>query len=135
MSKDFVRGGMKCYCQPTKYLRTTFFEQAIDRRTHQPSYQRLKTMVKKFFLDQKKTWNRHCEATNERTVTGAPAKSRSEWKSVSVEREQEDCYHWKAKGKCMKGDACEWKICALFFSNNDGKNSLRGRPPRGFSHL
>ena len=69
-----------------------------------PSYQRLKTMVKQF-LDQKMR-ARNFVARKERTVQGAPAKSRTEKKSVSVARNQGDGHQREANGKCTKGDAC-----------------------------
>ena len=51
------------------------YDQDINQKNMPPSYQRLKTMTKKF-LDQKMR-ARNFEARNERTVTGTPAKTRS----------------------------------------------------------
>ena len=39
--------------------------------------------------------------------TGAPAKGKG--KSTSVKRKQGECYQWKAKGQCTKGDACSFR--------------------------
>ena len=49
------------------------YDQDINQKNMTPSYQRLKTMTKKF-LDQKMR-ARNFEARNERTVTGTPAKT------------------------------------------------------------
>ena len=46
------------------------------------------------------------ESQHLNTVLAAPTKSRTEKKSVSVERKQGDCYQREANGKCTKGDAC-----------------------------
>ena len=76
------------------------------------SYQRLKTMVKQF-LDQKM---RACNfvARKERTVKGAPTKSRTEKKSVSVQRKHGDCCQREANDTCTKGGECS-------FRHNDSK--------------
>ena len=57
------------------------YDQDIGHQNMQPSEQRLKTMVKKS-LGQK-VRARNFEASNERTVTGAPAKCRSKGASPS----------------------------------------------------
>ena len=110
-----------------------------------PSYQRLKTMVKQF-LDQKMR-ARNLVARKERTVQGAPAKSRTEKKSVSVDRKQGDCRQREANGTCTKGDACSVRhdeskrgkrACSSSSTPKsplkiDVKNSSQGRPPREIS--
>ena len=53
--------------------------------------------------------DRDFEARHETIVTGTRAKSRSKGRSVSVERKQGDCYHWRAEGKGAKGDACSFR--------------------------
>ena len=58
------------------------------------------------------------EASNERIETGAPAKRKG--KSVSVDGKQGECYQWKAKGQCTRGDACS-------FRHDENK---RGKSPR-----
>ena len=64
--------------------------QDIEQKNMPPSFQRLKTIVKKL-LDQNVS-ARNFEARNERTVTGTAAESRSKGKSVNVERKQGDCF-------------------------------------------
>ena len=43
----------------------------------------------------------------EESSTGAPSKDNG--KSVSVERQSGECYHWKAKGQCTRGGACSFR--------------------------
>ena len=49
------------------------------------------------------------EARNERIETGAPAKDGGKLEPASDERKEGECYQWKAKGKCTKGDACSFR--------------------------
>ena len=80
-----------------------WYEQGIAQNNSLPSYQRLKTMVMKFLVQNVRA--RNFEARNERTVTGTSAKNKSRGKSVSVVRKPRDFCQWKAKGNCTKGDA------------------------------
>ena len=78
---------------------------------------------------------------------GAPTKSRTEKKSVSVARNQGDGYQREANGKCTKGDACSARhddskrgksACSSSSTPKsplkiDEKNSSQGRPPREIS--
>ena len=98
-SDNIVESLYKMQKRVSDQLKTelAWYEQDVDQKNMPPSYQSLKTIVKKF-LDQKMR-ARSFEARNERTVTRTPAKSRRKGKSVSVERKQEDCYHWRAKRK------------------------------------
>ena len=57
-------------------------EQDIEQHKSQPSYQKLRTIVKRC-LDQKIS-ARNVEARHEITETGAPAKDRGKGKPVSV---------------------------------------------------
>ena len=66
--------------QPKTVLVT--HEQDIEQPNSQPSYQKLRTMVKRCF-DQKIS-ARNVEAGHEITETGAPAKDRGKGKPVSV---------------------------------------------------
>ena len=50
---------------------------------------------------------RNFEARSERIEKGAPAKGKG--KPVRAERKQEECYQWKAIGKCTKRDACSFR--------------------------
>ena len=77
-------------------------------------------------------------------VKGAPAKSRTEKKSVSVQRKQGDCHQREAHDTCTKGDACSFRhddskrgksACSSSSTPKsptkiDEKNSSKGRPPR-----
>ena len=60
------------------------FEQGIEQHDSQPSYQKLRTMVKRC-LDQK-IRARNVEARHQRIETGAPVKDRGKGKPVNVER-------------------------------------------------
>ena len=59
------------------------YVKGIEQKDILPSYQRLKTIAKKFLNP--KTGTRNFEARNQRTVTRAQATSRSTGKSVSAE--------------------------------------------------
>ena len=74
----------------------TLYEQDIEQNSMPPSYQKLKTMVKKF-LDQKMRAS-NIEARNERTATGPPAKSKSKGKSVALKGNREIASDGKRKG-------------------------------------
>ena len=64
-------------------------------------------MVQKILDEKSKA--RNFDARNDRVATGAPAKSKGNGKSVSAERNQGECHHWKAKGKCSCVDACSFR--------------------------
>ena len=67
-----------------------------------PNHQNLKTMVK-MSTDQKLRL-RNFDARNEKIETGTVVTSR---RGLSgVERGQGECYQWKAKGQCSRGDKC-----------------------------
>ena len=74
-------------------------EQEINQEPSEPSYQKLKSMVKKHF-DQK-IGTHNIQPRNERIETGVLVNTRK-WKNVSVERGLGDCYQWQAKGQCTK---------------------------------
>ena len=72
----------------------------IHQKISMPDYQKLKTMVKRN-LDQKlrlRTFN----ARNERLETVAVVRNRRGQRGV--ERGQGECYQWKAKGQCSRGE-------------------------------
>ena len=108
-TKFYVRSNMyprKMRTHGSDQLKTvlTFFQQEIEQHNLQPSYQKLKTMVKRC-MDQK-IRARNFEARNERYETGVSAKSRCKGKLVSVDWKQGECFQWKAKGQCSRGNAC-----------------------------
>ena len=65
-------------------------------------------------------------------------------KNVSVDRKQGDCYPWKAKGPCTKGNACTFRhaesgrgkvtqlssLAPRLQTQNDGKFSSKGKSPK-----
>ena len=71
------------------------YDMEILQKEMPPSYQRLKSMVKRFLDQKSKALN--FEARHERTVTGAPAKSKAKGKTVSTERKQGDAVSGKEK--------------------------------------
>ena len=95
----------------------------------------------KAFLDQKISARNFCG------TKGAPAKSRTEKKSVTIERKQGDCYQRESNGTCTNGDACSFRhddskrgksACSSSSTPKspikiDEKNSSQGGPPREIS--
>ena len=80
----------------------TLYDQDILQKEVPPSYQRLKTTVKKF-LDQKMR-ARNFEARNERTVRGTPAKA-------ETRRSPSALSHWffdSLHNLISVGIGCEW---------------------------
>ena len=47
------------------------------------------------------------DARNEKIETGAVVTNR--WGQRGVERGQGECYQWKAKGQCSRGDKCSFR--------------------------
>ena len=66
------------------------YDMELLQHESKPSYQRSGTMVKNV-LDQKSK-ARNFVARNERTATGAPAKSQGRGKPVGTERKQGECH-------------------------------------------
>ena len=64
----------------------------------------LKTMVKSS-IDQKLRFP-NSDARNERIETGAVVTNRRGQRGV--DRGQEECFQWKAKGQCSRGDKCSF---------------------------
>ena len=124
-----------------------FYEQDIEQKKMPPSYQRLGTMVKKSFGSEDEG-SQFGSQKRERTVTGTLARSTSKGTSVSTEREQGECYQWKAKGKCTKEDACSFRhdhskrrasarsssSTPKSQTNNDGKLLRKAGGPVGAVH-
>ena len=116
-----IHDGMKSYCQTMKCHQIVFwkactkhaleslissrpcwlYDQDILQKDMPPSYQRLKTTVKKFLDHNMRALN--FEARNERTMTKTPVRSRSTEKSVSVERTQGGLLSVESKREVYKG--------------------------------
>ena len=96
------------------------YEQEIDRDRAKPSYQRLKTMVKRH-TDQPIRM-RNFRARNARIETGVSVKCHK-GKKVSVERRMGKCYQWKANGQCSRGDSC-----SFIHGNNRGQRAQSSSP-------
>ena len=72
----------------------------IQKKISKPDCQKLKTMVKRS-IDQKLRF-RNADARNDRIETGSVATNRRGQRGV--DRGQGECYQWKAKGQCSRGD-------------------------------
>ena len=121
------------------------YEQEINQNLSNPSYQKLKTMMKR--QKDQKFRTRKFQARNERIKRGVLVKTRK-GKNVSVEKEQGDCYQWKAKGQCTKGNARNFRHdenkggqvtqpsspAPRSQTHNVGKSSSKGKSPGGRSH-
>ena len=76
------------------------YDMEILQKISMPNYQKLQTMVKRS-IDQKLRL-RNYDARNERIETGAVITS---GRGLSgIERGKGECYQWKAKGQCSRGD-------------------------------
>ena len=82
-----------------------FYDMEIHQKISKPDYQKLKTMEKRS-IDQKLRL-RNFDARNERIETGAVVTNRR--RRRGVERGQGECYQWKAKGQCSRGDKCRFR--------------------------
>ena len=76
------------------------YDLEIHQKMAKSDYQKLKTLVKRS-IDQKLRL-RNFDARNERIETGAVVTSRRVLSGI--ERGPGVCYHWKAKGQCVRGD-------------------------------
>ena len=92
-----------------------------------PSYQRLEAMVRRH-IDQM-TRTRNVKAPNERIETGVLVESHK-GKNVNVERKVRECYQWKAKGQCSKGDSCSFRYDV---ASGNGRTGQRAKA-RSSSH-
>ena len=80
------------------------YDMEIHQKISKPDYQMLKTMVKRC-IDQKLRF-RNTDARNDRIETGAVVTNRRGQRGV--ERGQGECYQWRAKGQCSRGDKCSF---------------------------
>ena len=76
----------------------------IHQKISKPDYQMLKTMVKRS-IDQKLRF-RNADARIDRIETGSVATNRRGQRGV--DRGPGECYQWKAKGQCSRGDKCSF---------------------------
>ena len=81
------------------------YNMEIHQKISMPDYQKLRTMVKRS-IDQK-LWLRSFDARNERIETRAVVTNRKGQRGV--ERGQGECYQWKVKGQCSRGDKCSFQ--------------------------
>ena len=77
----------------------------IHQKVSMPSYQKLKTIVKRS-IDQKLRL-RNFDTRQGKIETGAVVKSRKGL--IGVERGKGICYQWKEKSQCSKGDQCSFR--------------------------
>ena len=143
MFLNLIRDGMKFYLSMIKILPGDVLEsldklgtrapdqlktvlELYDMEIHEnmsmPDCQKLKTMVKRS-TDQKLIL-RNFDARHERIKTGAVVTNRGGQRGV--ERGQGECFQWKAKGQCSRGDKCS-------FRHNEDK---RAKPtPKKLLHI
>ena len=106
-SDDILESLYKVKIRESSQLKTVLelYDMEIHQKILMPSYQKLKTMVKRS-TDQKLRL-RNFEARHRRIETGAVVKSR---KGLGgVEGRKGICYLWKEKGQCSKGDQCSFR--------------------------
>ena len=81
------------------------YDMEIHQKISMPNYRKLKTMVRRS-IDQKLRL-RNFDVRNERIETGAVVTNRRGQRGV--ERRQGECYRWRAKGQCSRGDKCSFR--------------------------
>ena len=79
-----------------------FYDMEIHQKISKPDYQMLKTIVKRSI--EQKLRVRNSDARNEGIETGSVATNRRGQRDV--DRGHGECYRWKAKGQCSRGDKC-----------------------------
>ena len=106
-SDDVLQSLNKLRIRDSEQLRNVseLNDMEIHQKVSMPNYQKLKTMVKRS-LDRKLRL-RNFEARHGRIETGAVVTNRRGERGV--EREQGECYQWKAKGQCSRGDTCSFR--------------------------
>ena len=97
----------------------------IHRQISMPEYQKLKTMVKRS-TDQKLRL-RNFHARHGKIETGAVVTNRRDHRGV--ERRQQNCYHWKAKGQCSRGDSCSFRHDENERAKSTPKSARPSEPP------
>ena len=80
-------------------------DQELDRDRVVPSYQRLKTLVRRH--NELMIETRNFRVRNERIETGVLVKSHK-GRKVSVERKVREGHQWKVTGQCSRGDSCSF---------------------------
>ena len=80
------------------------YDMEIHQNISMPSYQQLKTVMKRSIVQKRRS--RNFDARNERIETGAVVASRMG--SSGIERGQGVCCQWRAKGQCPRGDTCSF---------------------------
>ena len=97
----------------------------IHQKISKPDYQRLKTMVKRS-IDQKLRL-RNFYARNERIEIGAVVTNRRGQRGV--ERGPGECYQWKAKWQCSRGDSCSFRHDENKRAKSTPKSASSSEPP------
>ena len=145
---DILESLYKLRIRESDQLKTVLelYDMEIHQKISKPDHQRLRSMVKRSIVQ--KLRSRNFNARNERIETGAVVKNRKDQRGV--ERGPGECFQWKAKGQCSKGDSCSVRHDENKGAKptptsappseppteNDGRNpsirkSLRGRSPAG----
>ena len=103
-----LEGLYKSKLQDSVQIQTVLalYDQEIVRNGGHPSFSRLKTSVS-FNIDQM-MWTRTFGVRNEILERGSVSKSQK-GKKAYVERKVGECFQWKAKGQCLKGDSCSFR--------------------------
>ena len=123
-SDDVMESQFKLRTRESDQLKTVLelCDLEMHRKISKPDYQKLKTVVKRSIVH--KLRSRNFDAGNERIETGAVVTIRRGQRGV--ERWPEDCYQWKAKGQCSRGDSCS-------FWHDDNKRAKS--TPKSAPHL
>ena len=106
-SDDILEGLYNLRIRESEKLKTVLelYNMEIHQKKAGPDYHRLKTMVKRSIEQNLRIKN--FEAKNGNYETNAVVKNQ-----VTKQREQRtlgDCWQWKTKGQCSKGDNCSFR--------------------------
>ena len=97
------------------------YDHEIHQKISKTDYQRLNTKVKRS-IDQKLRL-RNFDAGYERIETGAVVTNHRGQRGV--DRGPGECYQWKAKGQCSRGDSCSFR----HDENKRAKSTPKSAPP------
>ena len=101
------------------------YDMEIPQKISMSDSQKLKTTVQRS-IDQKLRL-RNFDARNERIETGAVVTNRRGQRGA--ERGQGECYQWKAKGQCSRGDTCSFQHDEDKRAKPTPKTAPRFEPP------
>ena len=126
-SDDILEGLYKLRIRESEKLKTVLelYNMQIHQKKAGPDYHRLKTMVKRSIEQDLR--NKNFEARNGNYERNAVVKNHGT--KQRGQRNLGDCWQWKAKGQCSKGDNCSFRHDI----NKRAKSTQPNPSPRSFT--